>query len=102
MPIAEISSALSALSTVLKIAKSINDSVKKVEVNQKVMELQVQIIEVNSKILAAQQEYEKMAKANVDMETRLKEYDSWEKEQHKYTFKEIRKGLFLYESNQDS
>jgi len=96
MPIAEITAALSATGSALKLLKGINDTAKKVEINQVVLGVQGELIELNSKILAIQSEYEQLANIKAQVEAELRKEKERNEDRSQYKLVGMRGGKFAY------
>ena len=96
MPIAEIAAALSATSGAIKLLKGINDTAKKVEINEIVIDLQGTLIDLNGKILDIQSEYEKLTNIKCDVEAKLREEKERNDDRSQYELHQVGSGKLVY------
>ena len=88
-----------AWQTTVAISKAITNAVKTakdVETKEAIAGIQDSLLDVQSKLLAAQSQYEALAEVKRQLEQKLMQYEKWDAEATRYKLQEIVKGIFVY------
>jgi predicted RNA-binding Zn-ribbon protein involved in translation (DUF1610 family) len=94
--IAEITATWTALNAAVKGIASVLKTVDDVKIKEAISGIQDSLLDVQSKLLAAQAQYEQLADAKRQAEQKLTSYEKWDTESARYALKEIVSGIFVY------
>ena len=99
--IPEISAALSAISGATKIISGVLKTARDVETKTAISGILDGLLDAQSKLLAAQSQYEALAEVKRQLEQKIVEYEKWDAEAARYELKEIVRGMFVYSLRPD-
>jgi len=88
-----------AWQTTVAISKAITSAlktVKDIETKEAIAGIQDSLLDVQSKLLAAQSQYEALAEVKRQLEHKIVQYEKWDTDAARYALKEIAGGMFVY------
>ena len=88
-----------AWQTTVAISKAITSAlktVKDIETKEAIAGIQDSLLDVQSKLLAAQSQYEALAEVKRQLEHKIVHYEKWDTDAARYALKEIAGGMFVY------
>lgn len=94
--VAEISGAVGGLKAALDIAKGLNATAGAVAINDAKIALQSAILDAQGALLAAQETQTANLKRIDELEAKIVEFETWEREKQRYELREISRGVFTY------
>src|ERR1041385_7382216 len=99
--LAEISATWTALNTAAKAAATALKTVEDVKAKEAIADIQNSLIDVQTKLLAAQAQYEALAEVKRQLEQKIVDYEKWDSESARYKLQEVATGIFVYALNPD-
>jgi hypothetical protein len=92
----EFSTALGLLKTITGTAKRLGDTREEVKVNEVAIQLQSIVLDLQSEMMLIQSDYQNILRSKEDLEKKLVEQESWDKERARYHLKNVGSGAFVY------
>lgn len=92
----EIATAWTATTTVLKGLTAALKAVKDVETKQAISAILDDVLDMQSKLFAAQAQYEALTEVKRELEQKLVEHEQWDAQSTHYEFTKLAEGMFVY------
>jgi len=99
--IADITAAWTAITAATKAVATALNTAQDAKTKQAITGIQDHLIDVQTKLLAAQSQYETLAEAKRQAEQKVIEYEKWDSESARYELRQLATGIFVYSLKTD-
>ncbi len=94
--LAELSAAWAATNTTAKAIAGLLKTVQSAETKAAIADVQNSLLDLQSKLFAAQAQYEALAEVKRQLEQKIVDYEKWDADAARYELTEVASGIFVY------